>query len=82
MIIHSSSKRSLVFFFCVKKKKAHILVYDCQVVIVGRTLVGRTSEFMVAAGDVFHSYPRVTVRGLPSHCPNPLCLGTQKARVD
>ena len=50
--------------------------------MTAKYLVGRTSEFMVAAGDVFHSYPRVTVRGLPSHCPNPLCPGAQKARVD
>lgn len=50
--------------------------------MTAKYLVGRTSEFMVVAGDVLLSYPHVTVRGLPSHCPNLLCLGAQKARVD
>ena len=50
--------------------------------MTAKDLVGRTSESVAAAGDVFHLYPRVTGRGLPSHCPNLLCLGAQKARVD
>lgn len=63
-------------FFALKKKHPHFGR------MTAKYLVGRTSEFMVVAGDVFLSYPRVTVKGLPSHCPNPLCLGAQKARVD
>lgn len=31
--------------------------------MTAKDLVGRTSEFVAVAGDVFHSRPRVTGRG-------------------
>lgn len=43
------------------------------------------SEFMVVADAVFHSYPclcRGGGGGLPSHYPNSLCLGAQRAGDD